>query len=465
MSTLKDKAQEILDEKIAKIKPENIKKDIQIFDVTGILDEELPTLDITVPNSIDIDLSTENQTVVFENTAYIPDVKVLLKLFAREKTSEDEWKTGIIGNIQELGVVFNRNNKLTISFNIWFLEDIDDYDFKIDMMFVKNNYLPQTSSIMCNLIKPNGAKLQLHMESNSHSSIKGVITDPNDIVITDENDVVIDNLTKLYEDDYWTDTFIISLLPIGNYKVKLNHNGSEISNMNFSITETDMKVNNKFTKTLYYAIDDIYTFKGEIKYNNPYQENEQQLLHFAKCKLTRQDSDGQPISKEVQISPYIAGQFILDGAKQLEVELNKPGYETQLYTYSNNELSEGPYYIYQMAQTFDSTTHNSIDIVIGPWEDEQAGTTSAAPDDLDISIYLQNDNDEYVLVDDESIGYYVSNSNENLSAVVVFGKMNQNVKLVLNDSRYKFSQQEESEHEAIRSINEWGYTIGLYPVE
>lgn len=35
MSTLKDKAQDILDEKNEKIKPENIKKDIQIFDVTG----------------------------------------------------------------------------------------------------------------------------------------------------------------------------------------------------------------------------------------------------------------------------------------------------------------------------------------------------------------------------------------------------------------------------------------------
>lgn len=35
MSTLKDKAQDILDEKNEKIKPENIKKDIQIFDITG----------------------------------------------------------------------------------------------------------------------------------------------------------------------------------------------------------------------------------------------------------------------------------------------------------------------------------------------------------------------------------------------------------------------------------------------
>ena len=35
MSTLKDKAQDILDEKIAKIKPENIKEGVTVFDVTG----------------------------------------------------------------------------------------------------------------------------------------------------------------------------------------------------------------------------------------------------------------------------------------------------------------------------------------------------------------------------------------------------------------------------------------------
>ena len=155
MSTLKDKAQEILDEKIAKIKPENIKKDIQIFDVTGILDGEVPTLNIVVPESIHIDLSTETQTIVFENTAYIPDVNVILKLYAREKNSEGEWIPGILGNIQEIGAVSSQNDKLTVSFSLWFWQnDIDNYDFKIEMMFVKNNYLPQTNSLSCNLIKP-----------------------------------------------------------------------------------------------------------------------------------------------------------------------------------------------------------------------------------------------------------------------------------------------------------------------
>lgn len=459
MSTLKDKAQEILDEKIAKIKPENIKKDIQIFDVTGILDGEVPTLNIVVPESIDIDLSTENQTIVFENTAYIPDVNVILKLYAREKNSEGEWIQGMLGNISAMGIVSNQNDKLAVSFTLWFMGNIDNYDFKIEMMFVKNNYLPQTNSLSCNLIKPNGAKLQLHIVGSGNSSIKDMITNPNDIVITDENDVVIDNLTKLYMNNYWTDTFIISSLSIGNYKVKLNHNGSEISNMEFSITEGDMQVGNRFTHTLYYEVDGIYKIKGKVQYNNPHSQSEQ-LLHFAKCKLTRQDVGGQPISEEVQISPFIDGKFIFDGAEQLKAELYKPGYETLSFTYNNAELSNSSYFNYLMTQTFDSATHNSIDIVIGPWENEQTGITSAAPSDLDIDIYVQNDNDEYVKVD-ENIGYYVSNFNMNRSAVVVFGKMNQNVKLVLNDSRYTFVN---NEREKIFAINEYGYTIGLYPV-
>ena len=38
MSNLKQKAQSILNEKDTKIKPENIKKNVQVFDVVGTLD-------------------------------------------------------------------------------------------------------------------------------------------------------------------------------------------------------------------------------------------------------------------------------------------------------------------------------------------------------------------------------------------------------------------------------------------
>lgn len=49
MSTLKQKAQNILAEKTNKIIPENIKKDIQIFDITGTLKERVKLFD-TVAN-------------------------------------------------------------------------------------------------------------------------------------------------------------------------------------------------------------------------------------------------------------------------------------------------------------------------------------------------------------------------------------------------------------------------------
>ena len=69
MSTLKQKAQDILDEKEEKIIPENIKKDIQIFDVTGTLEEGVDTSDAT---------ATEGDLV--ENTsAYVNGVKIVNK--------------------------------------------------------------------------------------------------------------------------------------------------------------------------------------------------------------------------------------------------------------------------------------------------------------------------------------------------------------------------------------------------
>ena len=66
MSTLKQKAQDILDEKEEKIIPENIKKDIQIFDVTGTLEEGIDTSDAT---------ATANDLVI-NTTAYVKGVKI-----------------------------------------------------------------------------------------------------------------------------------------------------------------------------------------------------------------------------------------------------------------------------------------------------------------------------------------------------------------------------------------------------
>lgn len=54
MSTLKEKANEILAEKNEKIKPENIKKDVQIFDITGTLDSGGSGSKTKVPNFYEI---------------------------------------------------------------------------------------------------------------------------------------------------------------------------------------------------------------------------------------------------------------------------------------------------------------------------------------------------------------------------------------------------------------------------
>lgn len=65
MSTLKQKAQSILNEKDAKIKPENIKKTVQVFDVVGTLDG-IDTSDAT---------ATAND-LVRNATAYVKGVKI-----------------------------------------------------------------------------------------------------------------------------------------------------------------------------------------------------------------------------------------------------------------------------------------------------------------------------------------------------------------------------------------------------
>ena len=78
MSTLKEKAEQILQEKEEKIIAENIKKDIQIFDVTGNLEEGIDTSDAN---------ATEND-LVEGTSAYVNGVKIEGTLIdAREQSS------------------------------------------------------------------------------------------------------------------------------------------------------------------------------------------------------------------------------------------------------------------------------------------------------------------------------------------------------------------------------------------
>ena len=79
MATLKEKAQQILDEKQAKILPENIKKDIQIFDIVGTVDEGVDTSDA--------DALAED--IVENKTAYVNGVKIVGNI--RKYDTEDKF--------------------------------------------------------------------------------------------------------------------------------------------------------------------------------------------------------------------------------------------------------------------------------------------------------------------------------------------------------------------------------------
>lgn len=101
MSTLKQKAQDILDEKEEKIIPENIKKDIQIFDVTGTLEEGIDTSDAT---------ATENDLV--ENaSAYVNGVKI-------DGTLIDSREESTIRYIGSAHYVTNYGTDSTVSFKL-----------------------------------------------------------------------------------------------------------------------------------------------------------------------------------------------------------------------------------------------------------------------------------------------------------------------------------------------------------
>ena len=101
MSTLKQKAQDILDEKDEKIIPENIKKDIQIFDVTGTLEEGIDTSDAT---------ATENDLV--ENaSAYVNGVKI-------DGTLIDSREESTIRYVGSAHYVTNYGTDSTVSFKL-----------------------------------------------------------------------------------------------------------------------------------------------------------------------------------------------------------------------------------------------------------------------------------------------------------------------------------------------------------
>ena len=79
MSTLKDKAEQILNEKEQKILPENIKKDIQIFDIVGTLESGIDTSDAT---------ATETD-LIKGKTAYVNGEKITGTISDLRGTGQD----------------------------------------------------------------------------------------------------------------------------------------------------------------------------------------------------------------------------------------------------------------------------------------------------------------------------------------------------------------------------------------
>lgn len=91
MSQLKNDLQKIYDEKQAKIIPENIKKDVQIFDVTGTYEG----LDTSDADAIPLDIT-------MNKTAYVDGMKVTgtLPLFPNSRTFTVD-NAGVADNIED----------------------------------------------------------------------------------------------------------------------------------------------------------------------------------------------------------------------------------------------------------------------------------------------------------------------------------------------------------------------------
>ena len=93
MATLKEKAQQILDEKQAKILPENIKKDIQIFDIVGTVDEGVDTSDA--------DALAED--IVENKTAYVNGVKIVGNIRKYDTENKFLLSSMVVGGFSEDG--------------------------------------------------------------------------------------------------------------------------------------------------------------------------------------------------------------------------------------------------------------------------------------------------------------------------------------------------------------------------
>lgn len=83
MSTLIEKANKILDEKIAKIKPENIKNGVEVFGVTGTLTGEGTQIEgVEFPDTFEYDPTARVNETVLNITNKDEDIKYAVYLYS-----------------------------------------------------------------------------------------------------------------------------------------------------------------------------------------------------------------------------------------------------------------------------------------------------------------------------------------------------------------------------------------------
>ena len=210
MALLKNKAQSILNEKNSKIKPENIKAGVTIFDVEGTLNggNELP--DPGLPAKIRVNPLEDNEFIITTNLDYNVNYKIVADV---EITTEEEtWITDGVG-INRLER--DENNKLVIYGTIHeFIFNISDViSYKINFYFVLENYYPKIVNSEPELIRPDVVRLQTYIFNDDHTEIPNTIT-ASDIIITNSNDEDVTNQVNLvvYE-GYYTSCFSFDLSP------------------------------------------------------------------------------------------------------------------------------------------------------------------------------------------------------------------------------------------------------------
>jgi len=172
MSTLKDKAQKILDEKNEKIISDNIKKDVQIFDIVGTLDDSAKNKHLDANSTIRYRLdyladlidnnTTEEEKEMALNikgseitgfmdisecaVSYVSNNYIMGKLYF--SINDDILICGIIGKNGS----FERNETISTIASFNTSCGIVPYPFKvIDFINLIRTYVPENPEVNCNL--------------------------------------------------------------------------------------------------------------------------------------------------------------------------------------------------------------------------------------------------------------------------------------------------------------------------